>query len=442
MVVSILGFLLSIAVVIYGVYKDYNFIFMSLIGTLIVALTSGMNVYNAFFGAENSFVDGMSGFIADYFILFLLSAIFAMYIDKSGAAETIANSVVSVIGLDRKYLILVAVYIIGAILTMGGISTFVVLFVVIPLARNLFEKMDIPWYLVMTPYFLGIGTWTVTTFPGSPQVQNIIVSEALGTPLTAAPLLSVIGIVAWVGWALWRMSVELNQAEESGDGFDPKYAEDDIAGDEEPLEDDKALPSLWMALLPLIVLLAIIIIGTYTGLNDPLITGMLVAVVLSAIMYHRYIDKHREIVNPGISNAISTTMLPAAAVGFGTVLAESQGLLSVIEFIQGLPIPSIITLSLIAFLTAFAIGTASGALGIVTEGFVPLYDLSGVPNEVVHRLILIPAVNYPPHGNAVLTFYEVSGLDHQSTYRNFNIAAHGGILFVYIIVYIAALLIY
>lgn len=160
---SILGFILAIVIVIYGVFKEWNFIFMSLVGTFVVVVTSGMPFAESFLGDETSFVNGMGGFIADDFILFLLSATFAMYMDRSGAAESIANWVLKLTGTDKPYLILVAIYAIDAILTIGGISTFVVLFVVVPLALTIFKRMNLSWHLVMTPYFMGIGTWTVTT---------------------------------------------------------------------------------------------------------------------------------------------------------------------------------------------------------------------------------------------------------------------------------------
>lgn len=64
---------------------------------------------------------------------------------------------------------------------------FVVLFIVIPLARTLFEKADIPWNLVITPYFLGVATATMIILPGTTSIQNIIPTEALGTTLIAAP---------------------------------------------------------------------------------------------------------------------------------------------------------------------------------------------------------------------------------------------------------------
>lgn len=73
----------------------------------------------------------------------------------------------------------------------------------------------------MTPYFMGIGTWTVTTLPGSTQLQNVIVGQSMGTPLTSAPIPSILATLVFIGWTLYRMKVELNQAE--GMVFEEQY---------------------------------------------------------------------------------------------------------------------------------------------------------------------------------------------------------------------------
>ena len=67
-----------------------------------------------------------------------MGAILAQYIEKSGAAQSIAQKVLSITGTEKPFSVLVAIFIISAILTFGGISLFVVLFVVIP-----FDRIDV-----------------------------------------------------------------------------------------------------------------------------------------------------------------------------------------------------------------------------------------------------------------------------------------------------------
>ena len=77
------------------------------------------------------FMDKMVGFIKNYFPVFLLGAIFGKLMETSGFAQAIVTSVMRIVGPKRAMLSIVLV---GAILTYGGVSLFVVVFAVYPFA--------------------------------------------------------------------------------------------------------------------------------------------------------------------------------------------------------------------------------------------------------------------------------------------------------------------
>ena len=62
---------------------------------------------------------------------------------------------------------------VGAILTYGGVSLFVVVFALYPFASDLFNQADIPKRLIPGTVALGAFTFTMDSFPGTPQIQNI-----------------------------------------------------------------------------------------------------------------------------------------------------------------------------------------------------------------------------------------------------------------------------
>ena len=109
--------------------------------------------------------------------------------DKSGATISIANKVLSVVGTKNPYNALVALFIISALLTYGGINVFVIIFALIPMAKPIFRKLNISWKLVTIPVFGGTSTFTMTMLPGAPSLHNIVPSTALGTTLTAGPVI-------------------------------------------------------------------------------------------------------------------------------------------------------------------------------------------------------------------------------------------------------------
>lgn len=79
-------------------------------------------------------------------------------------------------------------------LSYGGISVFVAFFTVIAIAKELFEKMDIPWRLYGVGS-LGVSALALTMAPGSPSVNNNIASNYLSTTAMAAPGLSLLAMI-------------------------------------------------------------------------------------------------------------------------------------------------------------------------------------------------------------------------------------------------------
>ncbi|MDO5457299.1 MAG: hypothetical protein Q4F26_03055 [Atopococcus tabaci] len=197
--IGMLGFFLSMFIIIQGSLRGYSIIILSVIATFVVAVTNRMNVMGAFFTGESSYIFGVASFFVDYFIIFLLSSILAQYIENSGAAKSIADYILEKTGKDRPYIVLISIFLISAVLTLGGVNLFVALFVIIPLARNIFKELNLSWKLIVTPYFLGSSFFTMTVIPGSPSIQNVIMSNALGTTLTTVPLYSLVLAAFMIG---------------------------------------------------------------------------------------------------------------------------------------------------------------------------------------------------------------------------------------------------
>jgi H+/gluconate symporter-like permease len=114
---------------------------------------------------------GAAKFLAQFFPLFLLGALFGKLMDDSGSVETIARFITDKLGTARAIL---AVSLAGAIVTYGGVSLFVAFFVLVPMAQNLFKAADIPHRLVPAAAALGTMTFTMSALPGTPGLQNAI----------------------------------------------------------------------------------------------------------------------------------------------------------------------------------------------------------------------------------------------------------------------------
>jgi hypothetical protein len=88
-----------------------------------------------------TFMGGGAQFMAQFFPLFLLGALFGKLMEDSGSVEVIARFMKEKLGTGRAVL---AVVLAGAIVTYGGVSLFVAIFVIVPMAQGLFRTADIP----------------------------------------------------------------------------------------------------------------------------------------------------------------------------------------------------------------------------------------------------------------------------------------------------------
>ena len=110
------------------------------------------------------FMPALAKFLAKYFPIFLLGALFGKLMDESGCAQSIANRISSTLGSQHAIL---AIVLCVAVLTYGGVSLFVVGFAILPLASSVFQHANIPRRLIPGTIALGSGTFTMTSLPGN-----------------------------------------------------------------------------------------------------------------------------------------------------------------------------------------------------------------------------------------------------------------------------------
>src|SRR3954467_12101940 len=91
----------------------------------------------------------------------------------------------------------------GAAVTYGGVSLFVAIFVLVPMATALFRQAGIPRRLMPAAVALGTSTFTMSAMPGTPAIQNAIPMPFFGSTPFAAPGLGVLASAIMLGFGLW-----------------------------------------------------------------------------------------------------------------------------------------------------------------------------------------------------------------------------------------------
>jgi H+/gluconate symporter-like permease len=393
--------LISIAVFVFLSYKRISPLIIAPIVTLLLAGIMGMNL-------TDTLLKGYMGLAADYvkmfFFIFLTGAVFAAIMHKTGAAASIAEGMVKVLG---KKNVVLGVVLSTAVLTYGGVSLFIIFFIMYPMALVMHKEANITKKLIPGEIALGAFTFTMTT-PGSPQVQNLVPMQFLGTPATAAFIPGWIAGLAMLilGWLYLEYRKRASQ--KKGIGFE--------ANDEIVAGDGKNLPNFIISILPpvlIIVLLNVFKINIIWSMA----AGILAAIVL---MWKRVptIDAWTKLLNDGALSAAPVLLNTAAIVGYAGAVRLLPQFPEIIAMIKGISVspyyfPAIST-GLVSGIAASSSGGLSVAYGAFTETFKGL----GIPLEAVHRISSMAAgtIDSLPHCPAVINLLVVTKLTHNDAY--------------------------
>ncbi|KXB36068.1 citrate transporter [Aerococcus christensenii] len=439
---GVIGIALGIIAIIYLSVKGLNIVIAAPLATLIVILTNQMDIIPALIGKSPSYMTGLAGFLIKNFAIFLLGAVLAQYMEKSRSTVSIANWVLDKVGLENPYLVLVAFAGIAGLLTYGGISLFVVMFALVPLARPIFKKLDVNWALLPIPLFLGMATVTMSMIPGTPSVQNAVPTTYLGTSLTAAPLLSLVGIIALLVFGLFYLKIQLSRSIAKGEDFYSYLGEGEKAVEEEAKEEDGNYPPILLAILPLIVLVGIIL--TFAKVPNIILVALTAGILLSAILYRKYLPNQMTLLNLGANGAVPSAFATSSSVAFGSVLTAAPGFGIIKEAIMAIPGSPLIGLSVATALLGGITGSSSGTLGIVMQNFAQSYLDMGVPAELIHRVACVASavITVVPHSGVTITFNNITGLNLKNAFWHQFVIVNGGHLVALIVMLLASTVLY
>ena len=256
-----------------------------------------------------------------------------------------------------------AVVLAGAVITYGGVSLFVALFVLAPMAHALFRTAGIPRRLMPAAIALGTMTFTMSAFPGTPAIQNAIPMPFFGTTPFAAPGLGIIASAIMLGFGLWWLGRAEAAARRSGEGFGDArdIAPDAVAEDQivrerattarefDPAEirhghHSEKGPPIVLAVLPLVVVVSVnLLLSLFvlprldfsflaeerwgaTTLSAVVgvwsVAAALAAAILTLVLVNRRrLPALRESMDAGANASVLPVLSVASLVGFGAVVA-------------------------------------------------------------------------------------------------------------------------
>ena len=439
---SLIIVLAALAFLMYMAYRGHSVILFAPIAAMAAVLVTDPQLVAPVF--TGLFMDKMVGFIKNYFPVFLLGAIFGKLMETSGFAQAIVTSVMRIVGPKRAMLSIVLV---GAILTYGGVSLFVVVFAVYPFAAEMFRQSDIPKRLIPATIALGAFTFTMDALPGTPQIQNIIPTTFFKTDAYAAPVLGLVGAAFVLAIGMAYLEWQRRRAAARGEGYGKQHSNEPTA------YEGGRLPHALLAIVPLVLVgvvnkvLTTVIPGFYgesvsfnpavVGAAKPVsvpvaastaiwaVEGALLVGILSVFVlaWRPVVTSFADSAKPAISGSLLATMNTASEYGFGAVIASLAGFLTVAEGLKAIPNPLVneaISVTALAGITGSASGGMSIALGAMADQFIANAQASGIPMEVLHRVASMASggMDTLPHNGAVITLLAVTGLTHRESYKD------------------------
>ncbi|MBS7525219.1 GntP family permease [Fusibacter paucivorans] len=413
--IGIIGLIFAILILSILAYKGVSALPLTLLAGLVVILTNRMDIWTSY---SEYYLSGYVGFFKGYFLIFASSSLYAKVMEDSGAAVAIGYKFVDWFGKQRAVLV---VFLSTAVLTYGGVSLFVVIFAVLPIIMVLFKEGDVPRRLAAGCLGAGAATFTMTTLPGSPQLTNVIPSRFLGTPLTAAPVFSIIAAIFQFVLLYAYLRWEEKRLREAGEHF--SYIE---GQDVKQYEIDRdQLPSAFASFLPLVVLIVLIIAlkGVIDNATMLVVAAMCVATVLATVLHWSRLKDKMKTINVGLSSAVPAIASPCAVVGFGTLVQNSSSFVDIVAWINSFNMNPYVSGTLATAIISGITGSSSGGLQIALQTFGEQFMQSGANLQILHRLIAIAAgsLDSLPHSSGVFLMLAILGLNHKSSYRFFGI---------------------
>ena len=467
---STFAIVITLLLLMFFAYRGYSVLILAPIMAVLAVLLSG-DFLSSIPAYTDVFMSALSGFLLKFFPIFLLGALFGRLMADSGAATAIADTVVKKLGASKAIL---AVILVCAILTYGGVSLFVVAFAIYPIAKDLFKAADIPKRLIPAAIALGSFTFTMTALPGTPAIQNAIPIPYYNTNVFAAPILGIIGgtIMFLLGW-FWLQS-RARKAFAAGEGYGQHDDEDVGVGGIDAAKKSSASSrqsddaqsniaqsnlatsaeardthqtSFTVAMIPLVLVISLNALLTYgvfpsmdfssiqTQFPDLNIAGSLglwsiiislvVACVVLIILRIGHWHNLQKTINRGTYDSMLPIFNTASEVGYGAVIASLAGFIiirdSILNLTPGNPLISeAVAMTTLAGITGSSSGGLSIALSTLGEDYLRMAVAAGIDPELMHRVAVMAAggLDTLPHSGAVITLLAICGLTHKQSYLN------------------------
>ncbi|MBR6013768.1 MAG: GntP family permease [Selenomonadaceae bacterium] len=427
-------------------YRGWSIILIAPFFAVLTAILSEFGILPVY---SELYMTRLAEYTKTYYPIFLFGAVFARLMEKGGLASAIAGKIISLLGETRA----IAAVLLGcAALTYGGLSVFVVAFVMYPFGAEIFRKADIPKKLLPATLWMGIFSFAMVALPGTPQIQNIIPSSYFGTSTWAGAGIGLFATVIFIGLSMGWLTYRKNSLQSKGEGYGGQT--------ESKQRKDRTLPDWKLSCVPLLMVIVINVVlsnpfhwdwgfhwdekslEVFLPMKLALIAASVgkvqaiwsisVALILSAIAA-AYIGRRRymsgrenflQTINFGAASSCAAVLNVASGFAFGSVIISMPGFLPVKEILLGIAdiagplVSAVVTTNIMCGLTGSASGGLTIALSMLGDQWATMAQAQGITLDALHRITSIASIGIDPvpHCGALVTLLAICGLTHKEAY--------------------------
>ena len=427
-------------------YRGWSIILIAPFFAVVTALLSEFGILPVY---SELYMTRLAEYTKTYYPIFLFGAVFARLMEKGGLASAIAGKIISLLGEKRA----IAAVLLGcAALTYGGLSVFVVAFVMYPFGAEIFRKADIPKKLLPATLWMGIFSFAMVALPGTPQIQNIIPSSYFGTSTWAGVGIGLFASILFIAISMVWLTYRTKSLQDKGEGYGGQ-----IEGKQRR---DRTIPAWHLSLIPLgmVIIINVILsnpfhwdwgfhwdeksLEAFLPMNLALIAASVgkvqaiwsisVALILSSIAA-AYIGRRRymsgkenflQTINFGAASSCAAVLNVASGFAFGSVIISMPGFLPVKEILLNIAdsagplVSAVVTTNIMCGLTGSASGGLTIALSMLGDQWAAMAQAQGITLEALHRITSIASIGIDPvpHCGALVTLLAICGLTHKEAY--------------------------
>lgn len=388
---SFIGIIVGVLLFVLLCCRGNNLCVSAALGALVIILFNIGSSENGILGDVTGFwVTGVSNALKSYLLVFAMGGIFGKIMDVTGATKRIALTLLNGVFRklkNQKFAVTMFLSIMYMIFTYVGVHGFLIVFLMVSLARELLQANNLPWRF----YCYGAAG----ILPGYYLIGSVSSVNALGATITGgnaasgAPI-SIFYVVVYLLALVLLINLDIKSASKKGETFEDTGTEimklDVAAG-----KSEDELPSALWSFIPMLVMIVVAACGV------SVVIALVVGILLAIACLFPYIKATlKQSVSLGASQTFPALLNVCGAAALGATIKNVAGY-QVISTALGSVTP-LMGGVFIGILGTLFTGSSSSSLSAFGPTAFEYFTAAGIGSGTAHRLILF-STNwiYPPH---------------------------------------------